>query len=319
MVTAWIKKILIVLLIHFLGGSVHTLWALDANKLLTQYKLDKWSIERGLDQNTIFFIQQSYDGYLWLGTLDGLVRFDGVLFKVFNKQNTSAFKSSEIRFLYEDRNHILWIGIAEGLVQLINGEFRPYPIKGIFHFNDIRSIGGDKNRTLWIITKDGLIAPLERETVKPFANEKWLGQNARSSFTEDKEGNFWIGCGSSVVLRKTSGKMVIFSKESGLICNYIYTICARQMGEIWLGTNNGLYQYQPAKQTFVRYGLEDGLPNIQVVCLYEDKRQCMWVGLDGGGVIRYKNGQFNTLSTSQGLASGYVYSICEDREVLLWW
>src|SRR6184192_3296033 len=98
-----------VIFITVAGGGT---FALEPGKPLTQYALDSWQDE--LPQNTINAIAQTPDGYIWLGTYEGLVRFDGVQFTIFDKRNTNELKSNAIFSLFEDREKNLWIGTLSG-------------------------------------------------------------------------------------------------------------------------------------------------------------------------------------------------------------
>src|SRR5688500_10566961 len=101
--------------------------ALDPHKLLTQYGHDVWQIEDGLPQNTIRAIRQTRDGYLWLATEEGLVRFDGVRFAVFDPVNTPEMPVSFVNTIFEDDAGVLWIGTGGGgLVRLQDGRFTAY-------------------------------------------------------------------------------------------------------------------------------------------------------------------------------------------------
>ena len=90
---------------------------------LSQFSHEVWLTENGLPQNTVHAIAQTRDGYIWIGTEEGLARFDGVKFTVFDKQNTPELKSNYIRTLLADRQGALWIGTAQGLVRMLNGRF----------------------------------------------------------------------------------------------------------------------------------------------------------------------------------------------------
>ena len=94
-------------LLLFLCG---TAFALDPNKSLTQYRLDVWKETPGLPQSVIMDILQTRDGYIWLATEGGLVRFDGVRFARFEKGHATQLKDNEIQKLLEDRDGSLWIG-----------------------------------------------------------------------------------------------------------------------------------------------------------------------------------------------------------------
>src|SRR5207237_8470340 len=87
---------------------------LSADKTSAQYQFDLWNTDNGLPQNSINAILQTKDGYLWLTTSDGLVRFDGLRFTVFNKGNTKGINSNRFNLLFEARDGSLWVGTDDG-------------------------------------------------------------------------------------------------------------------------------------------------------------------------------------------------------------
>src|SRR5687768_1367621 len=98
-------------------------FALDALKSIRQYVHRTWDIDDGLPENSIAGLVQSDDGYLWFGTRDGLVRFDGARFTVFNRLNTPAFRSNVVLAVHKSKDGTLWIGTDDGLVRMSNGVF----------------------------------------------------------------------------------------------------------------------------------------------------------------------------------------------------
>lgn len=91
---------------------------------IAQYRFDSWTTDNGLPRNSITSIIQTRDGYLWLATVEGLVRFDGVQFKVFNKNNTKGLNTNRFRILYEDKDGTLWAGTNDGgLTRYRDGAF----------------------------------------------------------------------------------------------------------------------------------------------------------------------------------------------------
>ena len=120
-----INFFLSVLLIGFLTLSPFGL-ALDPQKEITQYVIDTWGLEDGLPQISIHAVIQTGDGYLWLGTQEGLVRFDGVHFEVYNKSKVEQIKNNWINVLFEDSQSALWIGTRGG------GVTRLHPKDGKF-------------------------------------------------------------------------------------------------------------------------------------------------------------------------------------------
>src|SRR5436190_9828689 len=92
-----------------------------------QYEFDVWNTDNGLPQNSVLAILQTRDGYLWLTTSDGLVRFDGVRFTVFERGATTGFDSNRLTALFEDREGTLWIGTEDrGVIRYRNGGFTSY-------------------------------------------------------------------------------------------------------------------------------------------------------------------------------------------------
>src|SRR5258707_10947167 len=110
------------LVLMLLCGAVQAP-ALDPERDLFQFNQQIWLAENGLPQNTVHSVTQGQDGYIWIATEEGLARFDGIKFTVFDKQNTPELKSNDVRVLLEDRRGALWIGTADGLVRLLEGKF----------------------------------------------------------------------------------------------------------------------------------------------------------------------------------------------------
>jgi ligand-binding sensor domain-containing protein/serine phosphatase RsbU (regulator of sigma subunit) len=297
------------------------LWALDPQKILTQYKLDVWQIERGFEQKSVYSILQSRDGYIWLGTLGGLVRFDGVRFKVYDKQNTEALGGNEIRSLYQDRSGVLWIGTDGGLTSFKDGTFKTHKVKGEKQIGTITSIVEDWQGTLWIGAKFVGVAYLKDGVLSFYEGGGPLQKSKVFAMLEDLKGDLWFGYSGGLARLRAKGGFVYYQKESGLDCSHVYALCERKNGELWVGTDNGLFHCTEQKDRgirFQRYGKKEGIPDIQLVSLCEDRDGNLWGGTDGGGLIRVQEGKIETLSPLDGLASGYVYSLCEDREGSLW-
>ena len=97
--------------------------ALDPSKSIRQYVHRSWGIDEGIPENTIVGLTQTDDGYLWFGTRDGLVRFDGARFTVFNRLNTPAIRSNVILTIHKAADGVLWIGTDNGLVRYDAGSF----------------------------------------------------------------------------------------------------------------------------------------------------------------------------------------------------
>src|SRR6185503_12717404 len=100
--------------------------ALNAEKVVTQYPRRTWQIEDGLPQNSVFSVIQSSDGYIWFGTQEGLVRFDGVKFTVFDKKHYPSMNHNYVMAICEDEVGSLWLGTIAGLARFQAGKFTNY-------------------------------------------------------------------------------------------------------------------------------------------------------------------------------------------------
>ncbi|MGB9177665.1 MAG: two-component regulator propeller domain-containing protein, partial [Pyrinomonadaceae bacterium] len=129
---------------------------MDPQRDLSEFSRDLWLTENGLPQNTVHAITQTKDGYVWIATEEGLARYDGISFTVFDKQNTAQFKSNDVRALMEDRQGALWISTANGLIRLLDGKFSSLTTREGLASNTIESVYEDRAGSLWVATSAGL-------------------------------------------------------------------------------------------------------------------------------------------------------------------
>ncbi len=291
--------------------------ALEPQKAITQYKLDIWEAERGFEQNSVYAVCQTRDGYIWLGTLRGLVRFDGIRFTVFNKDNTSQLKDNAIRALLQDQQGRLWIGTSEGgLSCLADGEFKTYPTSQSAALEEISTIFEDASGVLWIGTMDSGLTRLENGAFTTFTTRDGLSGSRVRAIHQDRKGNLLIATSAGLTIRTPDGRFTPDSGKTGLVDKYIISLYERKNGELWIGCNDGLYCLEDDHLTY--YGMAEGLPNQKIKCLYEDRDLNLWAGTDGGGLIRIKKGKIESFSIADGLTSNFITSLYEDREGSLW-
>src|SRR5271166_139649 len=134
------------LLLATLVALVKPAWPLDPHKSITQYTRAVWTQADGLPQDNIRSIAQTTDGYLWLGTEEGLARFDGYDFVTFTKDGGSL-PSNTVAALAASRDGSLWIGTSNGLVRYRNGRFTTFTTKDGLPDNVIMSLSEDQNST----------------------------------------------------------------------------------------------------------------------------------------------------------------------------
>ncbi|MGD2090494.1 MAG: two-component regulator propeller domain-containing protein [Candidatus Aminicenantes bacterium] len=289
--------------------------ALDPKKKISQYIHDHWGIEDGLPQSKVSAIIQTSDGYLWLGTEEGLVRFDGVRFQVYDKRNLELYSHTDIFNLFEDREGRIWItGNGKGLISFKEGKFTAYTTKDGLSGNYVYVIYEDRKGTLWIGTEFGLNR-LKDGKLASYTTKDGLSNDIISAIYEDRQGNLWIGTENGLNCLK-DGKFAPYTTNNGFSNKPVRVIYEDQEGNLWIGTlGGGLHKLEDGK--FTSYTIKNGFSSNWIYCIYEDWEGGLWIGTDCG-LNRLKDGKFNTYTTKNGLSHDHIWSIYEDREGTLW-
>ncbi len=293
---------------------------LDPTKRLTQYILDIWREDEGLPQNGVQALLQTRDGYLWFGTQEGLVRFDGVKFTIFDKRNTPALLHHNIFALTEDKRQRLWIGTQSGgvTVRLKTGEWRNYSTdKGLTgDFSQHDEIFEDHTGKIWVGTSAGLFTFNENADRFERVTTGGAPQNDVTAINETPDLGLLVGTLNGLYQMR-NGTFRLFTTADGLPVNRINTIYRGKDNTVWIGTDEGLCKWQGS--SFIVYNQANtGLTGNVVSCVLEDTNGNFFIGINGGGVNRLKNGQIEALTVANGLSGNDVLSIVEDREGSVW-
>jgi len=299
-------------------GTFSPLDALDPGKKITQYSVQNWNMESGLPDNNVFAVIQTRDGYLWIGTQDGLVRFDGMDFRLFTRETTSQLKDNDIRALCEDDSGALWIGTSSGGLTCYNdGEFTSYPAAEYKSLYKIKAIAIDRWGNLWTGSFTEGLTCLSSGKFTHYTTKQGLPHNQVNAIYKDGNGDLWVATAGGIVKLLEHGSFQVYVTQEDLKALTIASLYKEDTKELWIGTG-GRYLFQLKNGIFKSYGAEAGLPHATITCLYEDRMKNLWIGTDGGGLSRMENGVFSTLSVADGLAAGYISCIYEDREGSLW-
>lgn len=305
------STVLVVLCVFFARFA----WPLDPSAPLTQFSHDLWETENGLPQNSVDAIVQTKDGYLWFGTQEGLVRFDGVRFTQIDLRGEEQKRNSYIWCLLEDRDGSLWIGTyGAGLKHLKDGKITTYSSRNGLPNDIVRCLYQDSSGDLWVGTDGGGFAKLSANKLSVFAPPGGLYVRA---ITGDSAGNLWIGTDGGGVCRFKNSVCEPLTTAQGLASNSILSLLAASDGSLWIGTKGGgLNRFENG--AFTHFTKKDGLPDDTIQCLFEDSRKSLWIGTYGGGLVRFAEGKFSVYSSREGLSSDLIRSIAQDREGSLW-
>jgi len=289
--------------------------ALDPHRSVTQYTMRAWGAEEGLPQNSVTAIAQGRFGYLWLGTQEGLVRFDGVSFEVFNRRNTPALRSHSITALAIGSDGALWIGTEEGLIRRDGHSFVAFGTADGLPSERISALAAQQDGTLWIGTADAGLARLDGAHVTRFGSEEGLPDERIRSLAGGPEGGLWVGTARGLA-RLDGGRFHAVGPDAGLPPDEVHAVFAALDGVVWVGTDEGIWRLRGERAQ--RLGLVEGLPHPRVRAIAEDAEGNVWIGTQRGGLVRLQDGRFQGFTSRDGLAHDDVIALGNDREGNLW-
>lgn len=187
--------------------------ALDPDRALTQAQVDVWQTENGLPQNTVTSILRTRDGHLWFGTYDGLVRFDGARFTVFDGRTTPLLATGSAFALMEDRRGVLWIGRSENVVQYENGVFRQV-LGDELGQGTVWSLCEGPDGTVWAGAGKGLVRWKDGKATLLTKRDGLPSVRLRSICVE-RDGTLWIGTSGAGLVTLRDGRVTTWSTKTG--------------------------------------------------------------------------------------------------------
>jgi ligand-binding sensor domain-containing protein len=305
----------------------------------------------GLSHSWVHSIIQDRYGFIWIGTDDGLNRYDGNNFHVYKKniRDKYSISSSSIMSVFEDSRGDLWIGTRQGLnlYDRRNDRFIRYPR---WSQSIVNSIAEDKERNLWIGASTNLYRyDLKNDSVQDYSANTLLRDKGYLSASDiraiiiDSRNNIWIG---------TNNGLNLYNKEKNLFINYYYdennphslnsndihSIYEDKSGRIWIGTAAGLNLFinpkdNPKNSIFVRYENssydQNSISKGAVLSLLEDDKHNLWIGIENGGLDllnlnTYKEWvkrfvHFKTDPNREtSLNNNSIYSLFRDKQDNIW-
>ena len=301
--------------------------------------------EGGLPSNAITKIIQDSRGFLWFGTYNGLVRYDGYIFRVFlpEKTNPNSISSHSIRSIYEDSKGFIWVGTSDGLNKYdwkkekfshyTYNPRNPYSISN----NYIYSIYEDKSGILWFGTAYGVnfFDPLKNNFTL-FLLDKTQKRDDYINITkvvEDNKGNLWVSTWNGLTYIQKDGKILKQfwhekNNPNSIGSNQVSTLLIDNEDNLWVGTNGaGLDRYDYKTGNFIHYKTDPTNPstisNGYVTTIFQDKQNKIWVGTKNGlNKFNPHNGKFVRILHNQlnpkSLINNEILSICQDKTGAIW-
>ncbi|HVU34495.1 MAG TPA: two-component regulator propeller domain-containing protein [Opitutaceae bacterium] len=309
----WLRRVAVLLALAASLAAVRA-WALDPTEQPSDYIDTHWDTETGLPHNAVRAIFQTRDGFLWVGTQQGIARFDGITFTVFNEHNTPGILNSQVTSFAQTDDGSLWIGTSNGLVRLRHGKFRTFT-----QADGVKSASGTVNavcvapdHSLWIGSQDGITRWVNGRFVQDIDTSAFDTHGLRS-ITVDHTGALWVAAGTEA-LRYDDGRFTRFGAREGLPAQQLQAVVDAH-GTMVAATQDRLYVLDGDR--FVPFAKNADLSSPRVATIIADRDGNIWIG-SIRGLDRYTHGNVMPYLDRRGDSPGVVAALFEDREGCLW-
>jgi ligand-binding sensor domain-containing protein/signal transduction histidine kinase len=312
---------------------------------------------QGLRHDQIRAMIQDNTGNIWLGTDDGLTKYNGKFFYHYTTEQglsnnlilsviqdsrdniwfgtfrggvtkydgyyLTTFTVNEgmpddiVNSLFEDSYGNIWFGTGKGLVKFDDDNLTIYNTDNGLANNDIRTICEDRYGNIWIGTYAGGISVLKGDEFWNYTTNEGLPTNHINKIFKDRDGNIWVSTTDSGVLRFNGKSFEHYTVKEGLSNNSTREITQDSQGNIWIGTVDGGVLKFDGK-LFTRFGLEEGMSSNYIRAILEDKTGNFWFATRGAGLIKYDGDLFSHITTNEGLTNNRVMSIVKDHSGVIW-
>lgn len=313
-----LKIIILVVNVHFLNGE---LLALRLERSHHDYLVDQWDVGDNLPANFILSIAQTADGYLWLATTKGLVRFDGLKFTTlrFLEDKTGNRGKAFPEVLFVDSKGTMWIGSSAGLTryEYKTRQFKTFTAKDGITTDRIRLIIEDMKGNIWI--------SFDVSYVNRFFNGRFTAFNAAhglvgkkiNTIVEDKSGHLLFGTRENGIFIFRDEKFFKYEVQGLGKDHFLITMVEDYEGDLWIGTNKGLFRKSPKRHQVDIYTTRHGLSSDYITGILEDKDHNLWVGTING-LNRMKRNPPEAFSSKYFLEKHLITCLFKDREDSLW-
>ena len=318
------RRVLCALSLPCLFFSARVATAVDPHTLLSQYGHTAWRSPDGL-LNHPEAITQTRDGYIWIATLNGVFRFDGVRFTEWVPPNNQRLPSKSVHYLLGARDGSLWLGTPDGLSRFKDGRLTNY-IKTNTDYG-VSGILEDHNGQIWVSRyqiADGMgpICMAKESTLRCYGKKDGIAGTYGLGIAEDRNGNIWFGCQSLCRWERGTATTYFNEQLTNPAGDGVENVAANVSGEVWAaidgkGPKLGLQHFVNGKwSSYTIPGLDGS--KLQDAVVYIDKRQTLWVGSSTNGLYHVHDGFADHYSTADGLTGKNIVGFYEDVEGNMW-
>ena len=303
--------------------ALQAAWSLSTPAPTGQYRRQSWQIDSGLPQDTVRALLQTSDGFLWLATEGGLVRFDGFDFRVFDTSNTPQFRSNFVEGLTQDRAGTLWISTSDGLLRLSEGRFKSFTVMDGLPSNTVTGVYQQRSGRLIVATSAGL-AILQGERFREIAGTEFVANAEKVNvLPDDTHGVLWLAGGQQLVPVEAGAQAAGSSIKTHI--GSINAISLDTSGDLWVGGTDGVECFHRGQQCSLAEGSAFGktlaLPSQNVTALLAADPASgsggMWVGTTAGLAL-VSSHSTKRIGVNEGLADARIQKLFQDRSGALW-
>ncbi|WP_290486628.1 ligand-binding sensor domain-containing diguanylate cyclase [Idiomarina sp. UBA3162] len=295
------------------GSAINTIdFELPVDQSIHYMTRQSWTTRDGLPHNSINAIAQDKQGFLWFGTWQGPVRFDGKDFDIYDDIRVTGLPDIGIfSIALNPCDDSIYVAGARGGISRFHDN-RWLPLEPAPPF--VNEVEIDSNCTIWVSSSEqGLINYENNERVSQFTTDNGLPSNNVYQARVDTEGNLWAATAGGLMVKKSGATQ--FQRVEGLPDNRIRKLFLDHDGRLLVGTGSGLFQQQGESFTFKKL-----LPDINYTISAINRTQdgALWLGTYRNGILRFFKGELQQVTTETGLPNNHVLDILEDQEGSVW-
>ena len=302
-------------------------WGVEPSTYISQYRHTSWTMRDGLLRGLPNAITQTKDGYIWMGTAAGLLRFDGVRLVLWEPPTDSQLPSPNITALLAARDGSLWIGTAEGLSHWTHRSLVTY----LKEPGLISSISEDRFGTIWVTrshvsqSAGGALCQVSDSKSQCYKvpDESLIG-NCCTALVEDSSGSLWVGTDTGL-LRWRDGSLSTYPNKylvphTGF--DGVESIVSASDGSLLVGIDHGgpgvgLERFvQGSWMPYRQPGLDGS--KLAIASLFEDRDRALWIGTWDRGIYRIRGSRVDHFGSADGLTSNTIYGFFQDSEGNIW-
>lgn len=320
------------------------------------YTIKRFTIDDGMPSNAVNDLLLASDGYIWIATFGGLVRFDGVKYDIYNSINTPNFTNNSILHIFEDSRKRIWVGTnGGGLMCYQDEQFIHYDTDSITGSSVVTSVIEHPDGSIWAGTSNGMLIIQDGKVKIP--EEEVLQKVDVYAMHFDKKGTLWLGSKFNGVYRVEKDTITHHDMGDDFEMRTIRCITSDKQGRVWIGTDlhvvwyeNGVFKHADPSLGIPRgfinelaiqndgrmlvateYGVfryTDGrfrklindiqLPREIIQTVMMDRENSIWLGTYRGGLVMMRQSKFHNILKFEGLPNAVINTVYEDSNSIFW-